>query len=86
MGAVRSLAVLTAGAVVGASALIAYRIMQETGKPLQEAVAEIPAELEKLYAVLKARVLETMETERTAYEGAENDLAGNPSESGTGHQ
>jgi len=86
MGAVRSLAVLTAGAAIGAAAVIAHRIMQETGKPLQEAVAEVPAEIEKLYAELKAKALDVIDTARTANEGTEQDPADNFSESSTGQQ
>lgn len=86
MGAVRSLAVLTAGAAMGAAAVIAHRIMRETGKPLQEALAEVPAELEKLYSELKAKSLEFVQTGLTASEDAGHDPVADSSESGTGQQ
>jgi hypothetical protein len=86
MGVVRSLGVLTAGAVMGATALIAYRIMQETGKPLQEAVAEVPAEIGKLYAELRVRAREMLEAGRAVYQDAEQDSSESLPESGAGQQ
>lgn len=86
MGAVRSFAVLTAGAAMGAAAVIAHRIMQETGKPLQEAVTDVPAELEKLYTELKAKTLEFMQTGLTASEDAGHDPVADSSESSPGRQ
>jgi len=71
---------------MGAAAMITRRIMQETGKPLQEAVAEVPAELEKFYTELKAKTLEFMQTGPPVDEDAGQDAAGDLSESGTGRQ
>lgn len=61
MGAVKSLVALAAGAVIGAGALIAYRICQETGKSFQEALSEVPGELERLYSELRDRGTEVLE-------------------------
>lgn len=75
MGAVKSLVALAAGAVIGAGALIAYRISQETGKPFQEALADVPAELERLYGEVKVKGSEVLEKGRAAYEEKQEELA-----------
>jgi hypothetical protein len=75
MGAVRSLAVLAVGAAIGGVALIAYRISQETGKPLQEALVDVPGEVQRLYAEMKAKSEETFEKGRAAYEERQQELA-----------
>jgi hypothetical protein len=75
MGAVRSLAILTAGAAIGGVALLAYRISQETGKPMQQAIADVPVEVQRLYAELKAKSEEALEKGRAAYEEKQQGLA-----------
>jgi hypothetical protein len=75
MGAVRSLAILTAGAALGGVALLAYRISQENGKPMQEALADVPAEVQRLYAELKAKGGDALEKGRAAYEEKQQGLA-----------
>jgi hypothetical protein len=75
MGAVRSLAILTAGAALGGVALLAYRISQENGKPMQEALADVPAEVQRLYAELKAKGGEALEKGRAVYEEKQQGLA-----------
>ena len=74
MGALRSLAILTAGAAIGGVALLAYRISQETGKPMQEAIADVPAEAQRLYAELRAKGGEALEKGRNAYEEKQQEL------------
>lgn len=75
MGALKSLAILTAGAAIGGVALLAYRISQETGKPVQEALADVPAEVQRLYAELKAKGNEALEKGRAAYVDKQQELA-----------
>ena len=75
MGAVKSLVILAAGAAIGGAALIAYRISQETGKPMQEALADVPGEVQRLYAEAKARGEEVLERGRAAYEDKHQELA-----------
>jgi hypothetical protein len=75
MGAVRSLAILTAGAAIGGVALLAYRISQETGKPMQQAIADVPVEVQRLYAEIKAKSEEALEKGRAAYEEKQRGLA-----------
>ena len=75
MGTFRSLAILAAGAAIGGAALIAYRISQETGKPLQEALADVPAEAERLFADLKTRASEALDRGRVMYEDKQQELA-----------
>jgi hypothetical protein len=75
MGAVRSLAILTAGAAIGGVALLAYRISQETGKPMQEALTDVPAEVRRLYAELKTKSEEALEKGRAAYEEKQQELS-----------
>jgi len=50
MGTFRTLAILATGAALGGTALLAYRISQETGKPLQEALYDVPTEARKLFS------------------------------------
>jgi hypothetical protein len=68
MGTLRSLLVLGIGAVIGGAALIAYRISQETGKPFQEALAEVPEEARRILADVKIRAGEAVERGRKMYE------------------
>ena len=75
MGTFRSLAILAAGVAIGGAAIIAYRISQETGKPLQEALADVPAEAERLFADLKNRASEALERGRAMYEEKQQELA-----------
>jgi outer membrane murein-binding lipoprotein Lpp len=75
MGAVRSLAILAVGAAIGGAALIAHRISQETGKPMPQALADVPAEVQRLYAEMKAKSEEAFEKGRAAYEEKQQELA-----------
>jgi hypothetical protein len=75
MGTVRSLAILAAGAAIGGVALLAYRISQETGKPMQEALADVPAEVQRLFADLKVRAGDALEKGRSLYEEKQQELA-----------
>lgn len=75
MGTVRSLAMLAVGAAIGGVALLAYRISQETGKPMQEALADVPAEIERLFADLKAKASTAVDKGRELYEEKQQDLA-----------
>ena len=75
MGMVRSLAILTVGAALGGVALLAYRISQETGKPIQEALADVPAEVQRLYGELKVKADEALEKGRSLYEEKQQELA-----------
>ena len=75
MGAVRSLAILAAGAAIGGVALLAYRISQETGKPMQEALSDVPAEVQRLYGELRAKGGEAFEKGRAVYEEKQQELA-----------
>jgi len=75
MGTVRSLAILAAGAAIGGVALLAYRISQDTGKPIQEALADVPSEVQRLYADLKAKAGDALEKGRAIYEDKQQELA-----------
>jgi hypothetical protein len=75
MGTFRSLLILGAGVAIGGAALIAYRISQETGKPLQEAALDVPAEAQRLFADLKVRAGEAIERGREMYEERQHALA-----------
>ncbi len=68
MGSLRSLFILAVGAAVGGATLIAYRISQETGKPLQEAFSDVPAEAQRLFGDLKGRAREACERGCTMYQ------------------
>lgn len=67
MGTFRSLVVLATGAVIGGAVLIAYRISQETGKPLQEAFSDVPAEAQRLFADVKSRATDAIDRGREMY-------------------
>jgi len=67
MGTFRSLIVLAAGAAIGGAVLIAYRVAQETGKPLQEAFSDVPAEAQRLFADIKSRAAEAVDRGREMY-------------------
>jgi hypothetical protein len=75
MGAVRSLAILAAGAAIGGVALLAYRISQDTGKPMQEALADVPGEVQRLFADLKLKAGDALEKGRALYEEKQQELA-----------
>jgi phage terminase Nu1 subunit (DNA packaging protein) len=75
MGTVRSLAILAAGAAIGGVALLAYRISQDTGKPIQEALADVPSEVQRLYADLKTKAGDALEKGRAIYEDKQQELA-----------
>lgn len=85
MGAVRSLTLLAAGAVLGAAALIAHRISEETGKPLQEALAEVPSELESLLGEIMSRGEGALEKGRTLYEEKRAEVSDHLKESTSAH-
>lgn len=74
-GTFRSLLVLATGAAIGAAALLAYRISQETGKPFQEALAEVPNELQRLIADVRVKAGDALEKGRTMYEEKQQGLA-----------
>lgn len=67
MGTLRSVLMLTIGAVIGGAVFIAYRVSQETGKPLLEAFADVPAEMQRLTGDLKVRVSGAVERGREMY-------------------
>lgn len=67
MGTFRSLIVLATGAAIGGAVLIAYRISQETGKPLQEAFSDVPAEAQRILADIKGRATEAIDRGREMY-------------------
>jgi hypothetical protein len=75
MGAVKSLGILAAGAAIGGVALLAYRISRETGKPMQQALADVPAEVQRLYAEMKAKGEEALEKGRATYEQKQQEVA-----------
>jgi hypothetical protein len=65
---------MVVGAAVGGAALIAYRISQETGKPMQEAIADVPAEAQRLFADLRSRAAEAVERGRQMYEEKQQEI------------
>lgn len=75
MGTFRSLFVLAAGAAIGGAALTAYRISQETGKPLQEAFSDVPAEAQRLFADIRSRGAEAMGRGRDVYMEKQEEMA-----------
>jgi uncharacterized protein (DUF58 family) len=74
MGACRSLVVLAAGAAIGGALLLAYRVSQETGKGLPEALTHVPAEAQRLFADLRGRADQAMERGREAYHEKQTDI------------
>ena len=74
MGSLRSLFILAAGAAIGGAALIAYRISQESGKPFQEALADVPAEAQRLFAEVKGRANEAVERGRGMYQEKQEEI------------
>lgn len=67
MGTLRSLLILAAGAIIGSAVFIAYRVSQETGKPLLESFADVPAEMQRLTQDLRVRACEAVERGREIY-------------------
>jgi short-subunit dehydrogenase involved in D-alanine esterification of teichoic acids len=67
MGLIRSSILLVAGTAVGVGLMLAHRVSQETGKGLTESFAEVPAEAQKLYTDVRARVDEAIARGRDAY-------------------
>jgi len=59
--------ILAAGAALGGAALIAYRISQESGKPFQEALSDVPAEAQRLFADLRGRADDAVERGREMF-------------------
>lgn len=70
---IRATTIFAAGAAIGAAAVAAHRVMQETGKPLQEAIAEVLAELERLIKELRINALQLIATEREANTSGHQD-------------
>ena len=76
MGAVRSLAILAAGAAIGGVALLAYRISQETGKPMQEALERRPGRgAAPVRRAQEPRAARRFEKGRAVYEEKQQELA-----------
>ncbi len=75
MGTFRSLCILATGAALGGAALIAYRISQETGKPLQEAFADVPGEAQKLFTEIRGRAMEAVDRGRDMYVEKQEEIA-----------
>lgn len=47
--------------------MIAYRISQESGKPFQEALSDVPAEAQRLFADLRGRADDAVERGREMF-------------------
>jgi hypothetical protein len=75
MGAFRSVLILGVGVVIGGAALIAYRISQETGKPLQDALLEVPAEAGRIFTDIRTRAAVAVERGREMYEQRQSAFA-----------
>jgi hypothetical protein len=75
MGTFRSLLILGAGVIIGGAALIAYRISQETGKPLQDALLDVPAEAGRMFTDVRNRAAEAIERGREMYEQRQTAFA-----------
>ncbi len=67
MKMLRSMVLITLGAIAGGAILVAQRISQETGKPLQEAFTDVPAEAQRIFADLRGRACEAVERGREMY-------------------
>ncbi len=74
MGTFRSLFILAAGAAIGGAALIAYRVSQETGKPFQEALSDVPAEAQALFADLRGKASEAIQRGREMYADKQEEM------------
>jgi hypothetical protein len=75
MGTFRNLFILAAGAAIGGATLIAYRISQETGKPLQEAFSDVPVEAQRLFAEIRSRATEAMDRGKDMYVEKQDEIA-----------
>ena len=75
MGTFRSLFILATGAALGGAALIAYRISQETGKPLQEALSDVPAEAQRLFSEIRGRAAEAVDRGRDMYVEKQEEIS-----------
>ena len=75
MGAFRSLVILAAGAAIGGAALLAYRVSQETGKPFQEALGDVPGEAQALFTDLRSKASEALQRGRDMYVDKQQDIA-----------
>jgi len=67
MGAVRSLALVSAGVVIGGVLLIAHRVSVETGKSMMESFADVPEEAQRMFADVRARADQASAEAREAY-------------------
>jgi hypothetical protein len=76
MGSFRSFLILAAGAAIGGAALIAYRISQETGKPMQEAFADVPGEAQRIFADVKSRATTAIDRGREMYLQKQEEMSG----------
>lgn len=74
MGMMRSLCILAAGAAIGGTLLIAYRISQETGKSLPEALSDVPAEFQRLCSDLRGRAGQAIDQGREACRAKEAEM------------
>ena len=70
----RSLLILLAGAAIGGALLLAYRVSQETGKTLPEALYDVPTEAQRLFSDLRGRAGEAFERGREAYQEKESEM------------
>jgi hypothetical protein len=75
MGTFRSLFILAAGVAIGGAVLIAYRISQETGKPLQEAFSDVPAEAQRLFSDMRNRATDAIDRGRDMYLEKQEEIA-----------
>jgi hypothetical protein len=75
MGTFRSLCILATGAAIGGAVLIAYRISQETGKPLQEAFSDVPAEAQRIFEDLRTKATEAIDRGRDMYLEKQDEIA-----------
>lgn len=75
MGTFRSLFILAVGAAIGGAALITYRISQDTGKPLAEAIPDVPAEARRLFSDVRDRATQAIERGRDMYLEKQEEIA-----------
>ena len=70
----RSLFLLAAGAAIGGALLLAYRVSQETGKSVPEALADVPGEAQRLFADLRERADQAVKRGREAYQDKQAEM------------
>lgn len=70
----RSLFVFGVGAAVGGALLLAHRISQETGKNFTEALADVPAEAQRLFSDMRERADQAVERGREAYHEKQTEM------------